>query len=62
MTTFPSDFLFQLTADEKTEVVAHRDHLQKSEMFQGLAFAFAEHGAAQAAYKASTLATGRKAP
>ena len=25
---FPSDFLFQLTADEKTEVVANCDHLQ----------------------------------
>ena len=26
---FPSDFLFQLTADEKAEVVANCDHLQK---------------------------------
>ena len=25
---FPSDFLFQLTADEKSEVVANCDHLQ----------------------------------
>jgi hypothetical protein len=25
---FPSDFLFQLTADEKAEVVANCDHLQ----------------------------------
>ena len=28
MATFRSDFLFQLTADEKTEVVANCDHLQ----------------------------------
>ena len=26
---FPSDFLFQLTFNEKTEVVANCDHLQK---------------------------------
>ena len=26
---FPADFLFQLTLDEKTEVVANCDHLQK---------------------------------
>ena len=38
------------------------DAASKSEIFQGLAFAFTEHGIAQAAHKASTLTKGRKAP
>lgn len=46
---FPSDFLFQLTADEKTEVVANCDHLQNLKFFKALPFAFTEHGAIQAA-------------
>ena len=33
---FPSDFLFQLTADEKTEVVANCDHLQNLQFFKAL--------------------------
>ncbi len=46
---FPSDFLFQLTQDEKTEVVAHCDHLQNLKFSKALPFAFTEHGAIQAA-------------
>ena len=46
---FPSDFLFQLTADEKTEVVANCDHLQNLKFSKALPFAFNEHGAIQAA-------------
>ena len=46
---FPTDFLFQLTADEKTEVVANCDHLQNLKFSKALPFAFTEHGAIQAA-------------
>jgi hypothetical protein len=46
---FPSDFLLQLTADEKTEVVANCDHLQNLKFSKALPFAFTEHGAIQAA-------------
>jgi hypothetical protein len=41
--------LFQLTAAEKTEVVANCDHLQKLKYSKALPFAFTEHGAIQAA-------------
>ena len=33
---FPSDFLFQLTQDEKTEVVANCDHLQNLKFSKAL--------------------------
>ncbi|MDP2368210.1 ORF6N domain-containing protein [Rhodoferax sp.] len=46
---FPSDFLFQLTAAEKAEVVANCDHLQKLKFSKVLPYAFTEHGAIQAA-------------
>ena len=46
---FPSDFLFQLTLDEKSEVVANCDHLQNLKFSKTLPFAFTEHGAIQAA-------------
>ena len=46
---FPADFLFQLTLDEKTEVVANCDHLQKLKFSKVLPLAFTEHGAIQAA-------------
>ena len=46
---FPSDFLFQLTPDEKAEVVANCAHLQKLKFSKVLPFAFTEHGAIQAA-------------
>ncbi len=46
---FPADYLFQLTAAEKTEVVANCNHLQKLKFSKVLPYAFTEHGAIQAA-------------
>jgi hypothetical protein len=46
---FPSDFMFQLTADEKAEVVTNCDHLAKLKFSKSLPYAFTEHGAIQAA-------------
>ncbi len=47
---FPSDFMFQLTADERREVVANCDHLSRKLLFsRTLPFAFTEHGAIMAA-------------
>ena len=45
---FPSDFMFQLAAAEKAEVVANCDHLAKLKFSKALPFAFTEHGAIQA--------------
>lgn len=42
---FPSDFMFQLTAAEKAEVVAKCDHLQGLKFAASAPFAFTEHGA-----------------
>jgi hypothetical protein len=42
---FPSDFMFQLTEIEKSEVVANCDHLKKLKFSSGLPYAFTEHGA-----------------
>jgi len=42
---FPADFMFQLTAEEKTEVVANCDHLSKLKYSAVLPNAFTEHGA-----------------
>jgi hypothetical protein len=42
---FPRDFMFQLTAREKAEVVANCDHLQKLKFSPVLPYAFTEHGA-----------------
>lgn len=46
---FPSDFMFQLNAAEKGEVVANCDHLAKLKFSKVLPYAFTEHGAIQAA-------------
>ncbi|MES2316795.1 MAG: ORF6N domain-containing protein [Pseudomonadota bacterium] len=46
---FPADFAFQLTAAEKEEVVTNCDHLASLKFSKALPFAFAEHGAIQAA-------------
>lgn len=46
---FPRDFLFQLTAPEKQEVVANCDHLAKLKFSKALPWAFTEHGAIMAA-------------
>ena len=43
---FPGDFMFQLTKDEKDEVVANCDHLQKLKFSPNLPYAFTEHGVA----------------
>jgi hypothetical protein len=42
---FPSDFMFQLTETEKTEVVANCDHLARLKFSPHLPYAFTEHGA-----------------
>ncbi|MHB1619363.1 MAG: ORF6N domain-containing protein [Sulfuricella sp.] len=42
---FPSDFMFQLSTDEKIEVVANCDHLAKLKFSPSLPYAFTEHGA-----------------
>ena len=42
---FPIDFMFQLTKDEKQEVVTNCDHLAKLKFSPTLPYAFTEHGA-----------------
>ena len=42
---FPADFMFQLTDDEKKQVVANCDPLQKLKYSATLPYAFTEHGA-----------------
>lgn len=46
---FPPDFVFQLTAKEKEEVVANCDHLSRLKYSPALPLAFTEHGALMAA-------------
>jgi hypothetical protein len=46
---FPEDFMFQLTKDEKAEVVANCDHLFMLKFSSALPYAFTEHGAIMAA-------------
>lgn len=41
---FPADFMFQLTAKEKTEAVANCDHLRRLKFSPTLPYAFTEHG------------------
>ena len=41
---FPSDFMFQLTKDEKNELVTKCDYLQNLKYSPQLPFAFTEHG------------------
>ena len=45
---FPEDFMFQLTAEEKDEVVTNCDHLKRLKFSPVLPFAFTEHGAIMA--------------
>ena len=54
---FPADFMFQLTAEEKREVITNCDDLAKLRYYRGLPFAFTEHGAIMAA---SVLNTPRR--
>ena len=46
---FPEDFMFQLTAEEKSEVIANCDHLAKLKFSKAMPHAFTEHGAIMAA-------------
>jgi hypothetical protein len=46
---FPDDFMFQLTPEEKTEVVANCDHLEMLKFSKAMPLAFTEHGAIMAA-------------
>jgi len=46
---FPEDFMFQLTPEEKTELVAKCDHLARLKYSKTEPFAFTEHGAIMAA-------------
>ena len=46
---FPVDFMFQLSAAEKAEVVTSCDHLVRLKFSKSLPYAFTEHGAIQAA-------------
>ena len=46
---FPDDFMFQLTATEKAEVIANCDHLERLKYSKSLPYAFTEHGAIMAA-------------
>lgn len=55
---FPADFMFQLTKEEKTELVAKCDHLSNIKYSSYLPYAFTEHGAIMAA---SVLNTKRAA-
>lgn len=45
---FPADFMFQLSAEEKSEVVTNCDHLARLKFSKALPFAFTEHGVIQA--------------
>ena len=42
---FPEDFMFQLTNQEKEEVVTNCDHLKRLKFSPNLPYAFTEHGA-----------------
>ena len=42
---FPEDFMFQLNAEEKNELVANCDHLRNIKFSHSLPLAFTEHGA-----------------
>ena len=53
---FPNDFMFELSSQEKAEVVAKCDHLGKLKFSRKLPYAFTEHGALMAA---SVLNTAR---
>ena len=46
---FPKDFMFRLSAGEKSEVITNCDHLRRLKFAKSLPFAFTEHGAIMAA-------------
>ena len=45
LSRFPGDFMFQLTVEEKREVVTNCDHLKRLKFSRALPYAFTEHGA-----------------
>jgi hypothetical protein len=45
---FPSDFMFRLTKEEKSEVVTNCDHLRRLKFSPAFPAAFREHGAIMA--------------
>jgi hypothetical protein len=54
---FPEDFMFQLTQEEKTDVVANCDHLTNLKFSSNLPFVFTEHGAVMPAWPVGRLAS-----
>jgi hypothetical protein len=42
---FPPDFMFQLSREEKQEVITNCDHLSRLKFSKALPYAFSEHGA-----------------
>ena len=46
---FPDDFMFQLSAEEKSKVVVNCGHLSKLKYSKALPYAFTEHGSIMAA-------------
>ena len=46
---FPEDFMFQLTKEEKAEVITNCDHLAPLKFSPSMPYAFTEHGAIMAA-------------
>ncbi len=46
LSRFPSDFMYQLSKDEKTEVVTNCDHLRSLKFSTKLPYAFTEQGVA----------------
>ncbi len=52
---FPEDFMFRLTKEEKSEVVAICDHLTKLKYSKSLPYAFTEHGTIMAASVLNSL-------
>jgi len=51
---FPPDFMFALSAVEKSEVVANCDHLRNLKFSRSMPFAFTEHGAMMAGFVLNT--------
>jgi len=45
---FPEVFLFQLTVEEKQQLITNCDHLRKLKFSKSLPYAFSEHGALMA--------------
>jgi hypothetical protein len=42
---FPADFMFQLSSEERAEVITNCDHLRRLRFSPNLPYAFTEHGA-----------------